>query len=307
MNQNLPDVAEVRLQARKQWEDSQHHATKYELVISIAIPVGLLVISAVFFALSAQHTVDVFKLLVTSENVAGATPIGVELGLMYTAFVLAEAGTQKQMVSKAIKSLRWLLFAIMIIANGTGALFTVVKAEDISKLSIGQIVNQFGGLPATSQVALLLALLAALAIPIVAVASGEGFFNHLADIRKNRKSIEQRWIEVKAGVEYEALRDAAVNSGLTPKAAARWASDIAHARQSANLIPTATGQTSSDTLGQPQTQRKKAVEMLRENPGLSGLSLRVLEDKTGVPKSAWEYAKKEVEYPHNNRTNGRHE
>lgn len=297
-----PNVEEVRAQARERWEIQQRKKSGfYERLIKIVIPVGLFTIATVFFLLSAQHTVEVFGIL--SPGMGWSAPIGIELGIVYSAFMLSEAAFQGSTVSGAITTLRRLLLTIIVIANGAGSLIVVVQSAGLANLSTANIIASFGTLSATNQVALVLAVLAAFAIPTAAIVSGEGFFHYLTESRRERRTLDELWSQARGGVEFEALRDAAINGGATPGKAARWAAEIARSRFAERgkynlpqpVFSAGTELTTADDQNvRAKTKIEQAKRMLAENPGLQGVSLRDLEEETGIDKTTWGDAKKEI-------------
>ncbi len=309
-----PNVIEVRSRARREWEvRQQKRRTVFEMLVHWSIPLGLFIIATVFYLLSAQHTSEIFNLL--SPGMGNYAPIGIELGIVYTAFMAAEATTDLTLLTSAIKLLRRLLLVIVVIVNGAGSFITVVSNAGLSKLSTSDLLSQFSSLPAISQVALVLSALASLAIPTAAVVSGEGFFLFLSQNRKRQTTIDGKWEQHRAQIEYEALRDAAINQGITPGKAARWAGEIAQtgSTKPAALIPSHFSETGGETLRndvkQPETQgetgKAKALRLISENPAYLTLSLDRLERETGIDRSTWYRAKLSAKDSSNG--NGAHE
>lgn len=246
---NWPDVGIVRQTARARWESSQRaRISKVEQVFTYAQPIGWLVIAIVFFILSAQHTQEIFDLIAPGRG--GVAPIGIELGLVYTAFMLAEAAVDgKPQTNQIIPALRRLLLVITVVVNGAGSILSVVKGAGIEQLSFQAVVSSFGSLPLPSQVGLIVALLSAIAIPAVAIVSGEAFFQHVTTLRKSRQSFDGEWIAVRVQIEYEALRDAAIAEGWTPGKAAKWAADVART----GLLSASSADTTDRPVFRPQT------------------------------------------------------
>ncbi len=297
--QQWPNVIDTRAKAREQWEHQQQYKTGlFERLVTAAIPLGLFVIAAVFFTLSAQHTVDIFTIIFPGVGVIA--PVGIELGIVYSAFMFAEAVFTNSRVSSTITLLRRLFLIIVVVANGAGSLIAVVKSAGLSDLSTQEIIGRFPTLPAIQQIALIIALLSAFAVPAAAVMSGEGFFRYLADQRRKRKTLDELWAEVRAQVEFEALRDAAINHGVTPGKASRWAAEIAQSgmRRPPGIVSSQTnetGETSGNIQGpKGETQKEQAARLLRENPAWKETSIDVLESQTGIDRSTWYRAKRSM-------------
>lgn len=98
-----------------------------------------------------------------------------------------------------------LLFLTSMLVNGAGLFTSVVEAVQLENLSFAAIVEGFGNLPATSQAALTMALLAAFIIPIGALVAGDGLAALALDRRTGSDFREQRWQEVEFTVIYRAV------------------------------------------------------------------------------------------------------
>lgn len=291
-----PDVKAIRRQARADWERQERHKIAIQERIGQAVPWALVVIAGVFFALSAPHTAGTFDQL--TPGWGWVAPIGVELGLLYAAFRRRQAKEAKHRIPAMLRMLEALLFVTAVIVNGAGAFTAAVNSTGLGELPLGQIIDRFGSLPATSQVALTLAPISALIIPIGTSVAGEGVAALIFERRQAGSLLDQRWEAVGAWVEFYALRDAALDNGLSPSEANRWA-----ARITGVVLSTTTdrldghgtkvdGQTADTAAylsdGQPRrtaTQRQIVLDYLSSHPEARTYPVRKLAELTGASKS----------------------
>lgn len=215
------DVAAVRAEARLAWESRTRKSLSVQERIGESVPWWLVLIAAVFFLLSLPHTVAIFNKI--TPFVGYVSPLGIEFGLLYAAF----RRRQVRQRSLQLWVLEALLFFTAIIVNGAGSFEAVVAStRDIQGMSFEDLLAQYRDLPATSQVAILLAPVAALIIPIGTVVAGEGLAMLMLERREHGNMLEERWAIEGPRIEFEALRDAAIAQGVTPGRAVRWAEQI---------------------------------------------------------------------------------
>lgn len=291
-----PDVKAIRRQARADWERQERRKIAIQERIGQAVPWALVVIAGVFFALSAPHTAGTFDQL--TPGWGWVAPIGVELGLLYAAFRRRQAKEAGHRIPAMLRVLETLLFVTAIIVNGAGAFTAAVNSTGLGEFPLGQIIDRFGSLPATSQVALTLAPISALIIPIGTSVAGEGVAALIFERRQTGSLLDQRWESVGAWVEFYALRDAALDNGLSPGEANRWAARITGVVLSITTDKLdghrtgMDGQT-ADTIahslnGQPKrttNKRQIVLDYLSEHPEARNDSVRELARRTGVSKS----------------------
>ena len=216
------NIPAIRAQARAEWEARVRKSLSVQERLGDSVPWWLLVVAAVFFLLSVPHTVVVFNKI--TPMVGYVAPLGIEFGLLYAAF----RRRQVRRMSLQLILLEVLLFFTAVVVNGAGSFEAVVSLTgDVQGLSIEQLLGQYRTLPAISQVALLLVPVAALIIPIGTTVAGEGLATLLLERREHGSLLETRWREEGQVVEFEALRDAALMSGMTPGRAVRWAEQVA--------------------------------------------------------------------------------
>lgn len=223
--EKYPNVSEVRAQARKAWEKEAKKNMSLVDRIGEKISWAIVIVAVVFFVLSAPHTVQVFSLL--TPVVGFIAPVGIECTQLFLSFWRKLSKSNKRSVPFGFLALELLVFVAAIIVNGAGSFMAVVDSDVLREMSIGQLSAQFGALPAQNQVALLLVPFAALIIPIGASISGESMAVLFMERReKGGGLLDERWEKVSTDIEFLALRDAAINSGVSPKDAIRWASQI---------------------------------------------------------------------------------
>ena len=295
-----PDVAAIRAKARDDWEQRRRKRRPIQERLGNSVPWWLVIVAAVFFALSIPHTMAVFGQL--TPVLGYLAPFGVEFGLLYFAFHRKQQLDRKQKVSLMLWCLGILLFLVAIIVNGAGSLQAVVSnTESVQGLSMNQLWHQFGALSATNQVALLLVPFAALIIPIGTVVAGEGLAGLFLEQREQEDVTDEDWAVVAPEQEFYALRDAAVQMGARPDRAIRWASGITGFRPTVYLsvreptdTPAVTDTRRTVEQGDSEVSdgqrhmdaRTIARQYLEEHPELiDELSARKLASTVGIGKS----------------------
>mgnify|MGYP001188999109 CR=1 FL=1 len=300
------DVPAIRARARAEWEQKARKSLSIPEKIDESVPWWLIVVAAVFFLLSIPHTMTVFER--ATPMLGYVAPAGIEFGLLYAAFRRRQTGRMPWF----LRILEVLLFFTAIIANGVGSFDAIVSRGDVVRdLSFAEMIAAFPTLPATSQVALLLSPLMALIIPVGTVAVGEGLAHLVMDRRRRGNPMEERWQEVSAQVEFEALRDAALMSGMTPGRAVRLAEQIIYGSRLQTSVATASsvvsvsapdsarthegGQRSSAAhdgrhgSGQGYSKNMSARDVARAyieaNPDALNMSVRQLAAEVGIGKT----------------------
>jgi hypothetical protein len=172
-------------------------------VIAQSVPYWIVVVAAVLYGLSAPHTASVFDKL--TPGWGWIAPIGVEFGLLYAAFHRRLAHHHSETEAWTLWALEILLFLTAMLVNGAGAFSSVVDATQLTNLSFAAIADRFGNLPATSQAALIMAVLAAFIIPIGALVAGDGLAAIALARRGGNEFREQAWQEVEFTVVYRAV------------------------------------------------------------------------------------------------------
>lgn len=264
----LVDVETIYREERQRWlKEEAPHKTPRE-VIAQSVPYWIVVVAAVLYGLSAPHTASVFDKL--TPGWGWIAPIGVEFGLLYAAFHRRLARHNNETVMWTLWTLEILLFLTAMLVNGAGAFSSVVDATQLTNLSFAAIADRFGNLPATSQAALIMAVLAAFIIPIGALVAGDG----LAAIALARKGggefREQAWQEVEFTVIYRAVYVRYMAQGLVERDARHRAQTevkgyLGNNRPSGvRLLSAPNGQSEQQTNGQADGARNTVKGRVRE-------------------------------------------
>jgi hypothetical protein len=181
------------------------------------VPYWIILVAIVLYGLSAPHTASVFDKLTPGWGFIA--PIGVEFGLLYSAFQRRLGRETQEPTPWTLWALEVLLFVTAIIVNGAGAFTSVVASANLDTLSFAAIVERFGNLPATSQAALIMAVLAAFIIPIGALVAGEGLAALALERPGGTDFKETRWHEVEFTVIYRAVFVRYLQHGLPDREA----------------------------------------------------------------------------------------
>lgn len=212
---DILDMQMIYRQERQRWLKEEAPRKSIRDVIADSVPYWIILVALVLFGLSAPHTAGVFDKL--TPGWGWLAPIGVEFGLLYTAFRRRLLNVSKQILPWTLWALEVLLFLTAMLVNGAGSFTSVVAASQLDTLSFAAIIEGFGQLPATSQAALIMAVLSAFIIPIGTLVAGEG----LAALALEKRSIsdfgEQRWQEVEFTVIYRAVFVRYMQQGLPEK------------------------------------------------------------------------------------------
>jgi len=310
-----PDVKAVRVRARAEWERVARRKLGIQERIGESIPFWLIGIAVVFYMLSAPHTAGTFDLL--TPGWGWAAPVGVELGTIYVAFRRYQLRSAHEPLPASLRGLGVMLTLIAVVVNGAGAFAAVISGIGLTTLPFTEIVTRFGGLPATSQVGLLLVPLAAIVIPLGATVAGEGVAALILERRERGDLMDQEWRRVRIEMEFVALRDSAVQLGIPPGQAARWAASLVRDNMpQVSALPSDTSDASGrlaainpventsevtkepvrngqladghghgQGYGRNPKARDKVLTYLSENPSATGLSVRELAAASGVGKS----------------------
>ncbi len=294
------DIAVVRAEAKQRWKQEHESGTGLLDRVEHSVPWWLILIAAVMFALSAPHTAATFGQL--TPILGWLAPLGVEFGLLYSAFRRKRARQKAERVPWSLWALEALLFVTAIIVNGAGSLAAVVSAVSIEHMSTAAILSSFGTFPATTQVALVLVPIAALIIPIGTSVTGEGLATLVFERERGADLLESQWKEVEFTVLRRAFFEAYVQAGMRPGDAKRQAAATASGFVQDLGVTVVTGSDRPVTVRSDRqfTKRDEARRLLAENPDWHGLSLRQLEAQTGIDRQSWAVVKSE-------NGNGKHE
>ncbi len=214
---DMIDIEAIYRQERQRWLRDEAPRQSVRDRISHRVPYWIILVAVVLYSLSAPHTAFVFDKLTTGWG--WIAPVGVEFGLLYAAFRRRVARHQAEVVSWTLWTLEVLLFLTAMLVNGSGAFSSVVDAVHLNDLSFAAIVERFGDLPATSQAALIMAVLSAFIIPTGARGAGEGLAILVLEKREGVTFPELRWREVEFTVTYRALFVRYLQTGLPDREA----------------------------------------------------------------------------------------
>src|SRR5258705_6049141 len=171
MNETI-NVEAIYRQERQRWMREEAPRRSLRDMIAGSVSYWIILVALVLYGLSAPHTASIFDKLTPGWH--WIAPIGVEFGLLYTALRRRVARFASEKVTWTLWLPEVLLFLTAMLVNGAGAFTSVVSAMNLDRLSFAALAEQFGALPATSQAAIVMAVLSAFFIPIRALGAGEG-------------------------------------------------------------------------------------------------------------------------------------
>lgn len=274
------DLETIYREERKRWLREDAPRKSLRDTIAESVPYWIILVAIVLFLLSAPHTARVFGML--TPTLGWFAPIAVEFGLLYCSFQRRLAKAAQMSVPSNTKTLEILFFVTAIVVNGTGAFVSVVSEAGIDDLSFADIGTKFGTLPATSQAALVMVVLAAFIIPIGALVAGEGLAAFVLEQKAGTDFREQRWQEVEHTVIYRAVFARYLQLGSTEREA-RWRAmaQVKGYLASANppgvrLLSSPSeqaGQNGHRANGQMRSVKARVYEFLDDNPGLDQQSI----------------------------------
>lgn len=190
-------------QERQRWMKEEAPRRSVRDMLTGSVPYWIVLVTLVLYGLSAPHTAGVFDKL--TPGWGWIAPVGVEFGLLYAAFRRRLAHAEKEQLHWTLWALEILLFVTAMLVNGAGSFSSVIGAIGLETLSFTAIVEGFGNLPATSQAALVMAVLSAFIIPIGALVAGDGLAILALERRIGNDFQEERWQEVEFTVIYRAV------------------------------------------------------------------------------------------------------
>lgn len=296
------DIEAIRLETKRCWKEANREQQGVLAIIDKTVPGWLIVIAVVMYLLSAPHTAAMFDKI--TPGWGWTAPAGVEFGLVYVAFRRKRSEKRHLKTPWSSWFMVVLLFITSIVVNGAGALSAAVQATGIQELSYAQLADRFGTLPLLTQVALFLVILAALIIPLGTTVAGEGLAALFFDRDVASDDLDKRWAEVEYHELRKAFFTAYTRAGMRPGDAKRQATVIASGfimrdeipALPAAVLPVRPVQTEQSIelleSGQETTKRDQARRLLAENPDLAELSVRKLEQQTGIKRNVWEAVRK---------------
>jgi hypothetical protein len=109
------------------------------------------------------------------------------------------------------------------LVNGAGSFSSLIEVMQLDDLSFSAIAEQFGHLPATSQAALIMAVLSAFIIPIGALVAGEGLTALALERRERTDRRDELWLESEFTVVYRTVYVRYMQQGIAEREARQWA------------------------------------------------------------------------------------
>lgn len=216
------DMDALYRQERRRWYREEAPRRGFRDLVAGSVPYWIVIVAFVLFGLSAPHTAKIFDMLTPGWGFIA--PIGVEFGLLYAAFRRRFARAAGHPLPWTLWALEVLLFITAILVNGAGAFVSVVEATGLDALSFGAITEGFGRLPATSQAALIMAVLSAFIIPIGTLVAGDGLADLTLEHREQQDFREEKWRDVEYTVIYRAAFATFLKHGLSERDARKRAS-----------------------------------------------------------------------------------
>ncbi|MEP7285511.1 MAG: hypothetical protein ABI947_07065 [Chloroflexota bacterium] len=266
------DVETIYRQERQRWLREEAPRKSVRDVIAQSVPYWIILVALVLYGLSAPHTASVFDKL--TPGWGWIAPIGVEFGLLYSAFRRRFAKARQERLPWTLWALEVLLFLTAMLVNGAGAFTSVVTVTQIDMLSFAAIVERFGNLPAASQAALIMAGLAAFIIPIGALVAGEGLAALVLEQRTGEDYRDQKWQEVEFTLMYRAVFVRYLQQGMVEKdARQRAASEVKGYLgkgypSAVQLLSAGSGQGEQKANGQGDSVKQRVNAYLDSNPDL---------------------------------------
>jgi hypothetical protein len=217
------DIDGVIEEARDTWEKRQRKRRSLEKWIVRLLPVGLVIMTAIFYGLSAPHTAALLSLI--TPGFGTVAPLGFELGVL-TLAALREAGWRS--MTNTVMLL--ILLALSIVINIAGAFIAVVSLATSTSLStdtLAGLLARFDTLPATIQVVLMLIAPVGATIPVMAKLTGEAVMKlALGKVTLETQSNDEQWGHERSMVVNSALYQAAIKAGAGSKTAGNWATSV---------------------------------------------------------------------------------
>ncbi len=276
------DLEKLYRQEQQRWLREEAPRRSFRDVLTGSVPYWIVLVALVLYGLSAPHTAGVFDKLTPGWGFIA--PIGVEFGLLYAAFRRRLANSEKEALPWTLWALEILLFLTAMLVNGAGAFSSVIEAINLNTLSFAAIIEQFGNLPATSQAALVMAVLSAFIIPIGALVAGDGLAALALERRTTSDTKEQAWQEVEFTVIYRALYGRYLQHGIAERDARQKAYGEVRGylgKGSASPVrqlsaPSGQNGHSGQESGRNGQVKARVHAYLDSNPGLEALSVNQL-------------------------------
>ncbi len=277
MNEMI-ELETIYRQERQRWLREEAPRKSVRDVIAESVPYWIVLVALVLYGLSAPHTAGVFDKL--TPGWGWIAPIGVEFGLLYSAFRRRLAREDEQELSWTLWALEILLFVTAMLVNGAGSFTSVVAVIRLDSLSFAAILGQFEQLPATSQAALIMAGLSAFIIPIGTLVAGEGLAQLVLERHIGVDYREQGWREVAYTVVYRAVFVRYLQQGLDQRdARSRATAEVRGylgkgSLSGVRLLSATTGQQEKRTGGHAGRVKTQVRLYLDAHPDAAALTVR---------------------------------
>ena len=277
MNEMI-ELETIYRQERQRWLREEAPRKSVRTIIAESVPYWIVLVALVLYGLSAPHTAGVFDKLTPGWGFIA--PIGVEFGLLYSAFRRRLAKERDQELPWMLWALELLLFITAMLVNGAGSFTSVVAATRLDSLSFAAILGQFEQLPATSQAALIMAGLSAFIIPIGTLVAGEGLAQLVLEPPIGTDYRETSWREVAFTVVYRAVFVRYLQQGIEERdARLRATAEVKGylGRSSSSpvrLLYAPSGQDEKRTDGQAGRVKTQVQVYLDEHPQVAQLTVR---------------------------------
>lgn len=231
------DILQVREAAYNKWAGKRARGTLNDFIVNY-LPHATVIMAAIFYFLSASHTVALIQMIVPTEW-AKAAPIAFELGVVVIAALRQKTRKMSRWVNVQSAGLLYVLLLMGIVINVAGGFLSVLDfaakqgdAQNINGLTIQQLMGQFGGLPAAYQVVFPLAVMLGVVIPFMGKYTGEMVIKlATGEIILHKEAIEDAWGREGWQELKSALYQAALKAGAASDIAGAWSK-----RTAANLL-----------------------------------------------------------------------
>ena len=219
---NTPEVIE---DAESQWRNKQANRNKFAKWLDWFIKIALPIVAIVFYLQSAPHTAGMANRLTRGFGLTA--PVGFEF-MIFLLSVAMDRGLRKDGLKV------FYVVAIVLTATLTigGSIFSVMETagNEMVEKSFTEILDTFFTLPFINQFLLIFVIPYGIFVTLSAKIIAElGIGVVTGDIQLNKSddNIELKWTNAQTDVYKNALYLAATKAGVSPKLAAKWATNKA--------------------------------------------------------------------------------
>lgn len=265
MSENKINMTGLYTEAKAKWLAAQETTGGFIGFVMTSQKWWLVIIGAVFFILSASHTANTFGRLVAPIDLLGlkipvalVAPLGIEFGILYAAFSRKKAEIKRLGIGRGMLTFEWLMFGISVVVNGAGALFVVVTEGKLSALSAEAVRDSFNRLPLDLQLALLLAVVFGVVIPLSTHITGGGLASLVYEYTDAAQERAAGWRAAERWELYQVVFQWHLDNGWTPGRAKKSASVMTDSYLAMIEVnqpqPTQPGTTTATNRNQPQPE-----------------------------------------------------